>query len=152
MPKFSVVDERLIDAPSIEVFNAVLDEYSGVTHLWMPHFEFHPRANNPMNEAGTICDSVSHSHGMPAKLVKTETRVELGRALDFELSGSFTGTEKWTFEPTEDGKTKVQIAWKGASNSLAVRVFGRFPKVEKWLHESRNRFLIDLEKSINKKL
>ena len=34
MPKFDVTDEAVIDAKPIVVYEAILHEFSGVTHWW----------------------------------------------------------------------------------------------------------------------
>ena len=150
MPKFEVIDGAVMDAPPMAVFKAVLDEYSGVTHLWMPDLEFKPRAGNPMDREGSICDTTVRGHGMVAKFSEKVTKIEPGKSLDFDMTGDFSGTEKWTFELT-DGKTKVQVAWNGASHKLILSLVSPFVHVDGELHKSRRRFLEALDNSVRKK-
>ena len=60
MPKFDITDEAVIDAPPLVFYKALLDEYAGVTHWWMPYFEFKPRGNMPMDHEGAIFDLNIH--------------------------------------------------------------------------------------------
>ena len=79
--------------------------------------EFKPRSAMDCEDA--ICDTIVRGHGMVVKFSEKVTKIETGKALDFDMRGDFSGTEKATFEPT-DGKTKIQVAWKGASHKLIL--------------------------------
>jgi phage-related protein len=37
MPKIDRLDEAIIDSPPMLVYKAILNEYAGVTHWWMPY-------------------------------------------------------------------------------------------------------------------
>ena len=62
MPTFTVVDEAIIDSDPITVFQAILNELSGITHWWMPHSESTSRGNTKtINQPGAIIDITIHS-------------------------------------------------------------------------------------------
>ena len=105
MPKVDSIDEATIDAPPMVVYKAVLDEYAGVTHWWMPYFELKPRGNVPIFGEGAIVDLIVHGRGTPKFSAKI-TKIVEGESMDLEYSGDFVGTGKWTFE-LADGKTRV---------------------------------------------
>jgi ribosome-associated toxin RatA of RatAB toxin-antitoxin module len=130
MPKYDVVDEAIIDASPIEVYNAVLNEYAGVTHWWMPHIEFKLRGDTPVDREGAICDLTTHSKGMTAKFSCKITRILEAKSIEMEYSGDFVGTGKWTFEST-DGKTKVQFRWNNRPNRLLFVLFSPFVNLGK---------------------
>ena len=150
MPKFVVVDEAIINAPPMEVYKAIMNEYSGTTHLWLPDLEFKPRDGNPMDRVGAICDTKARSHGMTGKFSEKVTAIEPAKSIEFEISGDFTGNEKWTFEPVEEGKTRAKVDWKGASNKLLLSIVSPFVDVEKELHASRKGFLKTLQNTLGK--
>ena len=106
MPRIESIDEAIIDAPPMVVYKAVLDEYAGVTHWWMPYFELKPRGNVPIFGEGSIVDLIVHGRGTPKFSAKMAKIVE-GESIDMEYTGDFVGTGKWTFE-LADGKTRVQ--------------------------------------------
>ncbi len=106
MPRLDAVEEAVIDSPPMVVYRAILDEYAGVTHWWMPHFESKPRGDKPIIREGAIVDIIVHSSGTPKFSVKM-TKIVEAKSIEMEYSGDLVGTGKWTFEPT-DGKTKVQ--------------------------------------------
>ena len=99
MPKIDVTDEAVIDAPPVAVYKAILNEYAGVTHWWMPVLEFKLRGNKPFDCEGAICDLTAHGSGMSAKFSVKITKIVEAKSIEFDYSGDFLGTGKWTFEP-----------------------------------------------------
>jgi|WetSurMetagenome_2_1015567.scaffolds.fasta_scaffold03756_2 hypothetical protein len=129
MPEIDVTDEAVIDAPPVVVYRAFLDNYSGVTNWWAPHLESKIRGSKPICE-GAVCDVVARSHGGSTKFsVKLVKAVE-AKSIGFELSGAFLGTEEYRFEAV-DGKTKVQLRFKGKTNSRILSFLGSFMDVGK---------------------
>jgi hypothetical protein len=54
MPKIDVTDEAIIDSPPLEVYKTVLDEYSGVTHWFMPILAYKLRGDMPIREGAVV--------------------------------------------------------------------------------------------------
>jgi hypothetical protein len=55
MPKdIDVVDEAVIDSPPLAVYKAILNEFAGVTHWWMPYLESKLRGDIPIDREGAI--------------------------------------------------------------------------------------------------
>jgi hypothetical protein len=124
MPKFDGVEEVVIDSPSMVVYKAVLNEFAGVTHWWMPLRECKLRGDIPIRE-GAICDITMHAKGVTSKASVKVTKIEEAKSIGLEFIGDFLGTEEWTFEPT-DGKTKLQYRVNARTNRLLFSVVSPF--------------------------
>ena len=109
MPKYAVLNEAIIDSLPMVVYKTILNEHAGVTHWWMPTLEFKLRGDVPIGREGAIFDVTVNptSRIASAKFSGRVTKLVEARLIEYEVSGDFVGTGKWTFEPT-DGKTKVQ--------------------------------------------
>jgi len=130
MPKIDAIDEGFIDAPPLEVYRAVMNEYSGATRLWTSFLECKPRGDIPMNSKGAICDITIRKYRMKAKFSDKFIKTDEGKSIELELSGDLIGNETWTFEPM-DGKTRVRIHWKGGTNRLLFSVLSIFMSAKK---------------------
>jgi len=150
MPKFSVIDGAVLNTTPTAVYNSIMGEYSGKTHFWMPDFEFKPKGGNPMDQVGSTCDTIARGRGMTARFCERVTAINPGEFIEFEISGDFTGTEKWTFEPLADGQTKANVAWIGDSNKLILSLVSPFVNIEKELHKSRQKLLKILQDKLQK--
>jgi phage-related protein len=60
MPKIDVVDEAVIDSSPMVVYKAILNEYAGITHWWMPYLESKLRGDIPIDHEGAIVDITLH--------------------------------------------------------------------------------------------
>ncbi len=112
------------------VYKAILNEYSAVTHWFTPTLQFKPREDKPFDCVGAICDVTAPSHGMAAHFSVKVTKLLEAKLIELELAGDFTGTETWTFEPTDNG-TKVKLRWNGATNRMLFSFLSPFVKVGK---------------------
>ncbi|MGA2682762.1 MAG: SRPBCC family protein [Candidatus Bathyarchaeia archaeon] len=130
MPKFDVTDEAIISAPPTVFYRALLDEYAGVTHWWMPYFEFKPRGDKPMDQEGAIFDIIIHDK-MTLKFSAKITKIVEAESIEEEYAGEFVGTGKWTLEPTSDGKTKVQFRVNGETKRLSFVFLSPFVDIGK---------------------
>ncbi len=131
MPKnVEVIDEAVIDSPPMVVYKAILNEYAGVTHWWMPIFEFKLRGDIPIDHEGAIVDIIMRNRGVTTKISVKVTKIVEGKSIEMEFWGHFVGNEEWTFEPT-DGKTKVQLRWNGRTNRLLFSIFSPFVNIGK---------------------
>jgi hypothetical protein len=108
---FTAVDEAMIDASPDKVYNAVLDEFTGVSHWWMPLFEIKPRVDTPLGRTGMITDVTIHD-ATTTRFSWTVTKLAEGKSIEVEYNGDFTGTGQWVFEPVDD-KTRVKYIWNG---------------------------------------
>jgi len=109
MPKINSLDESVIDASPMVVYKAVLNEFGGVTHWWMPIHESKLRGDVPIDQVGAIVDIAIHRTGN-AKFSYKMTKLDEGKSIEMEIAGDFTGTGSITFEPTDE-KTKMQFRW-----------------------------------------
>jgi hypothetical protein len=65
-----------------------------------------------MDRVGSICDSTARSHGLTGKFSEKVTGIEPAKSIAFDISGDFTGTETWTFEPEEEERQKQWLYGK----------------------------------------
>ena len=105
MPKIDVTDEAVIDSTPMEVYEAILNEYSGVTNWWMPYIEHRNKGDAPIDCEGGICEVIAHGKGMSARFSQKMTKLVEGKSIEMDIEGDFVGTGTWTFEPV-NGKTR----------------------------------------------
>ena len=60
MPKIDRLDEAVIDSPPAVVYKAILNEYAGVTHWWMPYLEYKMKGDMPIDREGAIGEMTFH--------------------------------------------------------------------------------------------
>jgi hypothetical protein len=149
MPKIDVLDEAVIDSPLMVVYKAILNEYAGVTHWWMPYLEFKLRGDLPIDREGAIFDMIGHGRGMrplPAKM----TKIVEAKSIEYEIAGDFVGTGKYTFEPT-DGKTKVQYRLNCRTNRLLFSLVSPFVNIGKGHSDNMQKGFKALNSYLSKK-
>ena len=66
------------------------------------------------------------------------TKIVEAKSIEYEESGDFVGTGKWTFEPT-DGKTKVQFRLNVRINRLLISLVSPFVNMEKTHSDNAER-------------
>jgi uncharacterized protein YndB with AHSA1/START domain len=125
VPEVVATDEAIIDAPPMEVYKAILNEYAGVTHWWMPYIEHKPKGDIAIGHEGAICEKIAHGRGMRVKFSEKITKIVKGKSIEVEQSGDFIGTGTWTFEPI-DGKTRIQFRVNVRTNKLIFSLIAPF--------------------------
>ena len=132
MPKIDVTDEAVIDSPPMVVYKAILDEFAGVTHWWMPYNGFKMRGDVPVDRVGAIFDLTVFpaSRIASSKISVKVTKIVEAKSIELEFAGDFVGIEEYTFEPT-DGKTKVQIRLNAKTNKLLASLVSPFVNLGK---------------------
>jgi hypothetical protein len=127
MPKIDVTDETVIDAPPMVVYKAILDEFSGVTHWWMPYNGFKLRGDVPVDHEDAVFDLIvfPKSRIASSKIFVRVAKIVEAKSIELDFSGDFVGTEEYTFEPIE-GKTKVQIRLNAKTNRLSLSLVSPF--------------------------
>jgi uncharacterized protein YndB with AHSA1/START domain len=150
MPKnIDVVDEAVIDSPPMVVFKAILDEYAGVTHWWMPYYEPKPREDKPIIREGAIFDVTVHTSGTP-KFSEKVTKIVEAKSIEVAIVGDFVGTGEWTFEPT-DGKTKLQFRFNARPKRLSFVLLSPFVNIGKRHSDVMQKGFNALESYLSKK-
>ncbi len=150
MPKIDRVDEVVIDAPSMVVYKAILDEYGGATHWWMPYLEYKLRGEMPVRE-GTIVDMIFHvNKRVSSKSSFKVTKLVEAKSIVIEYSGDTLGTGTWTFEPI-DGKTKVVYHSDTRTNSVLATLASPFVDFGKGHSEVTQKGFKALSEYLSKK-
>jgi hypothetical protein len=129
MPEVDVLDEAVIDSPPMVVYKAILDEYAGVTHWWMPYRESKPREDKPIIREGAIFDITVHGTVTP-KFSEKITKIVEAKSIEVEFAGDFIGTGEWIFEPT-DGKTKLKFQFNAKPKRLSFVLLSPFVNLGK---------------------
>ena len=129
MPKIEVVDEAVINASPQVVYKAIIEEYAGVTHWFMPLLEFKHRTDTPVGVEGMTIDLLVHDAARP-RFYETFSKVVEGKSIDIEIGGDFAGSGKWTFEPVE-GKTKLTLRWDADPKRLSFILLSPFIDIGK---------------------
>jgi uncharacterized protein YndB with AHSA1/START domain len=139
MPKIDATNGSIIDSLPTEVYEAILNEYAGVTNWWMPDVESKLRGEIPIDREGAIVDITLHlGKRITSKMTATMTKIVEAKSIEYNVAGDIIGTGTWTFEPT-DGKTKIQYHLKGKTNRLLATLASPFVNIEKGHSEMMQR-------------
>jgi hypothetical protein len=130
MAIINVVDEGIIDVDCSTVFKAYIDEFGGVTHLWMPLWESKPRGENVVVQKGIVADITANWKGTTKFAIKVIELVKDKLFIEELIEGDFIGTGEWRFKPL-DGKTKVSFRWKVKTNKPSLTFAARFIDIGK---------------------
>jgi hypothetical protein len=131
MLKVNVTDKGVIDSPPSVVYKAILNEYAGVTHWWMPFIESKLKGDIPATCEGAIFNVTAY----PKKIVKGKFSVRViklvkAKSIELEYAGVFEGTGIWTFDPTDE-KTEVNFHFNVRITNPLASLFSPFINVEK---------------------
>jgi hypothetical protein len=132
MPRINVVDEAIIDSPPITVYNALLNEYSGITDWWMPYLECKPKANMKIDHEGAVFDITVHpnSRTKRTKFSSVVKKLTKGKLIELALSGGVNGIMKITLGPVND-KTKIQAHFDVRMDGLLPSLLNPFVNIGK---------------------
>ena len=151
MPKIDVTDEAIIDAPPIDVYNAVLDLYAGNAEWAPPTTVYKLRGDNPSLREGSIVDMSIRDGRVAFDVSGKFTKLVEAKLIEEEISGAFVGTGTWTFESTKDGKTKVQYRFNAKTNKLLFSLASPFVDIGKRHSEMMQQEFKALNKYLKKK-
>ena len=135
MAKIDVTDEAIIDAQPIEVYNAILDLYAG-NAKWAPSTTIYKlRGDKPTLCEGSIVDMTIRDGRVAFNVSGKFKKLLEAKLIEEEIAGAFVGTGTWTFEPTKDGKTKMQYRFNARTNKLLFSLVSPFVNIG-WILES----------------
>lgn len=121
MKRYSATDEAVIHARPPEVFRALLDEFSGVTHWWAPHVRITPVSDPPFDHVGATARSAVHS-GVTVYFLWRIAASEPDRLIRIEyVEGDLVGVATLTLEPTHGG-TLLSYEWDTRPVSWRARL------------------------------
>ena len=131
MPKIDVTDEAVIDAPPMEVYKAILNEYAGITNWFMPILAYKLRGDMPICEGAIVDITINPTGRMKSKVSEKMIKLVEAMSIEEEVVGDFVGNREWTFEPTTEGKTKVQCRFNVRTNRTLFSLFSPFVDIGK---------------------
>ncbi len=132
------------------VYKALLNEFAGITHLFMPCYEFKLKGDVPLNHEGAIFDLAIHKKGVTSKLSGKITKIVETKSIKVEYAGDIIGTSEYTFKPM-NGKTKVQIRFNTRTNSLVISLYSLFVNIKKEHSDMWQKSFKALNNYLNKK-
>jgi hypothetical protein len=151
MPRIESLDEAVIESPPMTVYKAVLNEFAGVTHWWMPIHESKLKGDVLIDHEGAVVDIAIHRTGN-AKFSYKITKLVESKSIDMNISGDFVGTGSCTFDPEGD-KTKMQFRWNVKVAKLGFVILSPFISIAKGHSEvmqvgfkSLNSYLTEISK------
>jgi uncharacterized protein YndB with AHSA1/START domain len=135
MPKYDVLNEATIAATPAEIVGAFLDEAAGRSQWWQPSLRMRQRGNKPLPEIGAAVDITVTGEGRLGQRWGTTrfsgrvTAFDPDRRLVLEyFDGDFRGTEEWSLDPVDAGRTRIVTRWRTDPQG-AVRLGARFVDV-----------------------
>ena len=132
MPKFDITDEAIIDSQPITVYNAFLNELSGITQWWMPHLQCKSRDGKLIDCEGGIFEATIHPHSiLKARVCCKIAKMVEAKSITVEyISGGFLGTGEYTFEPIDE-RTRIKFRFKVKSNNPLAYLVSPFMDIAK---------------------
>ena len=106
MPNYNVTDEGVIEADPSSVFKALVDEYSGISHWWMPYCEIKSRGDEKSFQKGSVFD---------VTVRRVETKEEVHLTAD-------TGWSQVELIPPTSGRTSTTLRWHGPRDKSVAAV------------------------------
>ena len=125
MGRYDTDDQALIRAAPAEVWAALLREFGGETHWWLPELEFRPLQRPAVPAVGTEIEVVPHVRGerwLPFSLAFVARVVELiedERLIVEYVRGAYLGRGEWLLEPVKEA-TRLRMRWQVKSHGMAT--------------------------------
>ncbi len=122
MPQFETIDQLVIRARPEALFDTILD----YPHMqdWYPRYRVSVRGGGDVVE-GARLDHELAAPGSPVKsrFVRTVQRIDRPRSIEETYDGGdLVGTGRWTFEPTDEGLTRVSFWCDVRSNTWLMHL------------------------------
>jgi hypothetical protein len=131
LAEFDVYDEAIIYAKPEVVYKALLTEFSGETHWWMPYFEAKPRQGGAADQLGTLIDITIHSNTSLLRFTGKTVEVKENELLRVEyIEGDFLGEGIWKLEPSEEN-TKLSFRWHCRPARLLFKILAPLINIPK---------------------
>jgi hypothetical protein len=130
MAEYDVTDEAIINAKPDVVYEALLAEYSGKTHWWMPFLEVKLLEGSAPDELGALIEVSAHDKVTTKFVMKTiETKKNELWRLQY-LEGIWLGEGLWKLEAV-NGNTKISYRFHGRPSRLLIRILATFINMPK---------------------
>ena len=137
MPKIDVADEGIINALPMVAYNALLDEYKGVTNWSGTIYKL--RGDLPIRE-GSISDfTVNPKSRMSTNFSVKITKMVEGELIEEDMTGDLEGTGSWKFEPAADGKTRVKVRMNAKTNKAVFSLMSPFVNLSKLVSQAHHQ-------------
>ena len=131
MAKLDVTDEAIIEGPPLTVYNAFLNELSGISQWWMPNLQCTSRGGKLICNEGEIFDATIHpKNRLKVRVSCKITKLVEAKTIAIEYAGDFIGTGEYTFQPVEK-RTKVKFRFKVKTNNPIATLIAPFMNVSK---------------------
>lgn len=135
MARYDTDDQALIHAAPDEVWSALLREFGGETHWWLPELEFRPLQRPAVPAVGTEVEVTPHVRGerwLPSSLAfvaRVAELIENERLIVEYVRGAYLGRGEWLLEPVGEG-TRLRMRWQVRSHGLLPSLSGLAVKAD----------------------
>jgi hypothetical protein len=131
MPRVDVTDEAIIESSPINVYNAILNEISGITQRWMPHLQCKSRNGKLIDCEDDIFDATIRPKSiLKARVSCTITKLEEAKSIAIQYAGDFAGTGLYTFESADEG-TRIKFRFNVKFNNPLATLLSPFVNIPK---------------------
>jgi len=135
MTRYDVSNDATIAATPAEIVGAFLEEAAGRSQWWHPFVRMRQRGGKALPEIGAAVEitvaggSRLDQRLWSARFSERVTAFDPDRRLVLDVfDGDFRGTEEWTLEPVDAGRTRITTRWKTDPQG-AVRLAAMFVDV-----------------------
>ena len=160
MASFEVVDEATLQCTPEEYWAAIVDEFSGRSHWWLPYASVTRRGPEGPSLEGAVFDVAVNARGQVERRVGTVrfgwscTAFEVpSRSVMEYVEGPLRGTLETTVEPVGTDQTKVSAHLRGRPHGMTGHLLGlvgfagphstvtqaQFPRIEDYVRDKRAR-------------
>ncbi len=124
MAKNDVTDEVFLNFDTHTVFQALMDEYRGKSHWWMPHVKIGPIEGPPFGEPGGKIHAWPKVPGKPQYIMEA-AEIEEDSLIRVSFEGAFIGEGTWNLLP-ENGGTRLSYRWIAEPSEIMFKLTAPF--------------------------
>lgn len=132
MSKYDMTDEAIINAPPGIVFGALISEYDGKSHWWMPYVSSKPRSSGQsLTKIGSLFDLTIYGKP-PMKITAKSSEIKVNESIRLEyIDGALRGEGLWKLEDLGE-KTKCIFRFQVRTSGFLTGILAPFLPIKKF--------------------
>jgi ribosome-associated toxin RatA of RatAB toxin-antitoxin module len=129
-PKYDVLDEVVIKASNVAIYNAIIDVYDGKNNWWLPSLTSKIKTGNTIAKISSECIVTIHAL-IPIKFITKTIETKPNEMIRVSYTkGAFKGEGIWELKQTGD-TTKLTFRWLTSPNSILIKIIAPFFPITK---------------------
>ncbi len=128
--KYDVVDEAVIEANSLAVYNAIIDVYDGKNNWWMPYVSSIILQGGSSAAPDSLSKVTIHGISKISFVTKTVETLKSEMIRVHYTKGAFRGEGLWEFQQVGN-KTTIRFRWRSNPSGLLLNILGLFYPIAK---------------------